>query len=232
MSTEPSPGPNAGPSRASGTGSSSDPGTAPTPRRTEFDPTALGDRETTLLVKSILIPRPIAWVGSLSADGIPNLAPHSFFTMASEQPPIVLFSSTTRKDSLNNVEATGEFTISLVSRAQFEQANQSSAPYDPEVNEFEAAGIGMEDSVVVHPPRVAGSPAVMECTLDRVVPVGGNFLVLGNVVHVSVDTDTLSTDSRGRSLPLARKLDPLTRLGRNEWGTLGEVLAIDRPRTG
>ncbi len=211
---------------------SSEPSTEPTPRRTEFDPALLGDRETTLLVKSILIPRPIAWVGSLSADGIPNLAPHSFFTMASEQPPIVLFSSTTRKDSLNNVEATGQFTISLVSRAQFEQANQSSAPYGPDVSEFEAAGIGMEESVVVAPPRVAGSPAVMECTLERVTPVGGNFLVLGNVVHVSVDTDTLSTDPRGRTLPLAKKLDPLTRLGRNEWGTLGEVLAIERPTTG
>jgi flavin reductase (DIM6/NTAB) family NADH-FMN oxidoreductase RutF len=200
------------------------------PQRTEFDPAALGDRETTLLVKSILIPRPIAWVGTVAADGTANLAPHSFFTMVSEEPPIVMFSSTTRKDSLNNAEATGEFTVSLVSRAQFEAANQTSARYGPEVSEFEAAGIGAEPSVVVAPPRVAGSPAVMECTLERVIPVGGNFMVLGRVVHVAVDTDTLRTDSRGRSLPEAQKLDPLTRLGRNEWGTLGEVLAIDRPR--
>lgn len=211
---------------------STEPSTEPVPRRTEFDPAALGDRETTLLVKSILIPRPIAWVGSLAADGTANLAPHSFFTMASEQPPIVLFSSTTRKDTLANVEATGQFTISLVSRAQFEQANQSSAPYGPEVSEFAAAGVTAEDSVVVSPPRVAGSPAVMECELERVLPVGGNFLVMGTVVHVSVDTDTLSTDARGRTLPVARKLDPLARLGRNEWGTLGEVLSIDRPSTG
>lgn len=201
-------------------------------RRTEFDPGALGDRETTLLVKSILIPRPIAWVGSLAADGTPNLAPHSFFTMASEQPPIVLFSSVTRKDTLENVEATGQFTISLVSRAQFEQANQTSAPYGPEVSEFEAAGVAMEDSVAVSAPRVAGSPAVLECTLERVLAVGGSFLVFGTVVHVSVDSDTLSTDARGRTLPRAEKLDPLSRLGRNEWGTLGEVLSIERPRTG
>jgi flavin reductase (DIM6/NTAB) family NADH-FMN oxidoreductase RutF len=228
MSSEP----NTEPSTELDTGPGTEPATEPTARRTEFDPAALGDRETTLLVKSILIPRPIAWVGSVSADGTPNLAPHSFFTMASEQPPIVLFSSTLRKDTLDNVEATGQFTISLVSRSQFEQANQSSAPYGPEVSEFEAAGIGVEDSVVVAPPRVAGSPAVMECTLERVIPVGGNFLVLGHVVHISVDTDTLSTDARGRTLPVAQKLDPLTRLGRNEWGTLGEVLAIDRPRAG
>jgi flavin reductase (DIM6/NTAB) family NADH-FMN oxidoreductase RutF len=200
------------------------------PQRTEFDPATLGDRETTLLVKSILIPRPIAWVGTVDAGGTANLAPHSFFTMVSEEPPIVMFSSTTRKDSLNNAEATGEFTVSLVSRPQFEEANQTSARYAPGVNEFEEAGIASEPSVAVAPPRVAGSPAVMECTLDRVIPVGGNFMVLGRVVHVSVNTDTLRTDSRGRSLPEAKKLDPLTRLGRNEWGTLGEVLAIDRPR--
>ncbi|MGW9552211.1 flavin reductase family protein [Citricoccus zhacaiensis] len=199
-------------------------------QRTEFDPATLGDRETTLLVKSILIPRPIAWVGTVDARGIANLAPHSFFTMVSEEPPIVMFSSTSRKDSLNNAEATGEFTVSLVARRQFEAANQTSARYAPEVSEFEAAGIEAEPSAAVVPPRVAGSPAVMECVLESILPVGGNYMVLGRVVHVAVDTDTLATDARGRTLPLAQRLDPLTRLGRNEWGTLGEVLAIDRPQ--
>ncbi|REE04851.1 flavin reductase family protein [Citricoccus nitrophenolicus] len=199
-------------------------------QRTEFDPATLGDRETTLLVKSILIPRPIAWVGTVDAHGTANLAPHSFFTMVSEEPPIVMFSSTSRKDTLTNVESTGEFTISLVSRPQFEVANQTSARYAPEVSEFEAAGIEAEPSAVVVPPRVAGSPAVMECTVERIIEVGGNHMVLGRVVQVAVDTDTLHTDARGRTLPLANRLDPLTRLGRNEWGTLGEVLAIDRPQ--
>ncbi|MFC0248246.1 flavin reductase family protein [Citricoccus parietis] len=201
-------------------------------QRTEFDPAHLGNRETALLVKSILIPRPIAWVGTVDVHGTANLAPHSFFTMVSEEPPIVMFSSTSRKDTLTNVEATGEFTVSLVSRPQFEAANQTSAPYAAEVSEFQAAGIEAEPSTAVVPPRVAGSPAVMECVLESILPVGGNFMVLGRVVHVAVDTDTLATDARGRTLPLAQKLDPLTRLGRNEWGTLGEVLAIDRPTAG
>lgn len=204
----------------------------PNPQRTEFDPIALGDREATLLVKSILIPRPIAWVGTVDDGGTANLAPHSFFTMVSEAPPIVMFSSTTRKDTLTNVEATGQFTVSLVSRPQFEAANQTSAPYASGVSEFEAAGIAPEPSAAVVPPLVADSPAVLECVLESIIPVGGNFMVLGRVVHVAVDTDTLSTDARGRALPLADRLDPLTRLGRNEWGTLGEVLAIDRPTVG
>ncbi len=201
-------------------------------QRTDFAPTDLGDRETTLLVKSLLIPRPIAWVGTCSADGVANLAPHSFFTMVSEHPPIVMFSSTGRKDTLTNAEATGEFTVSLVSRPQFEEANQTSAGYAPGVSEFEAAAVAEEPSAVVVPPRVASSPAVMECTVERIIPAGDGYMVLGRVVHVAVDTHTLSTDSRGRTLPLARELDPLSRLGRNEWGTLGGVLSAPRPHGG
>lgn len=116
-------------------------------QRTDFVPTELGDRETTLLVKSLLIPRPIAWVGTVDAHGVANLAPHSFFTMVSETPPIIMFSSTGRKDTLNNAEATGEFTVSLVSRPQFEEANQTSAGYAPEVSEFEAAAVDRKSVV-------------------------------------------------------------------------------------
>lgn len=209
----------------------SEPSTEPsTSRRTEFDPALLGDAETTLLVKSILIPRPIAWVGSISADGTPNLAPHSFFTVASGQPPIVLFGSTGRKDSLRNIEATGEFSISLVPQRLTEQANQTSAPYPGEVDEFSEAAVGKEPSVTIRPPRVAQSPAVLECRLHQVIPAGDSFLVLGQVTHVSVDTDVLTTDARGRTLPDARLLDPMARLGRNEWSTLGEVLSVQRPQ--
>ena len=197
--------------------------------RTEFDPAALGDRETTLLVKSLLIPRPIAWVGTLSADGVPNLAPHSFFTVASSEPPIVLIGSTGRKDTLRNAEATGEFTVSLVTRALAEAANRTSAPFAPEVDEFAAASLTPEPSVVVAPPRVAASPAALECRLHEVHPVGDSFLLMGRVVHVSVDTDVLTTDARGRTLPDPAALGSVARLGRMEWGGLGEVFELERP---
>ena len=72
----------------------------------------------------------------------------------------------------------------------------------------------------------------MECTVERIIPVGDSFMVLGRVVHVAVDTRTLSTDARGRTLPLAQDLDPLARLGRNEWGSLGDVLSAPRPHGG
>lgn len=201
-----------------------------TAQHRSFDPDELGARETALLVKSLLIPRPIAWVGTRDADGTDNLAPHSFFTMASEDPPIVLFTSSGRKDTLRAIEQTGEFTISIISAAQREAANQTSAPYAPEISEFDAAGIPTLASRLIAAPAVAGSPAVMECRREQIIPVGDSFLVLGRVLRVSVDASVLSTDERGRTLPDARLLDPMSRLGRNEWAQLGTIHAMDRPQ--
>lgn len=200
--------------------------------RREFDPRELGARETTLLLKSLLIPRPIAWVGSRAGDGTANLAPHSFVTMASEAPPIVLFTSIGRKDTLRCIEQTGEFTVSIVSSARTDAANLTSAPHPPETSEFEAVGIEPSDSVVVSAPGVAASPAVLECVREQILPVGDGFLVLGRVVHVSVDAEVLRTDDRGRTLPDARALDPMSRLGRSEWAELGRIRAVARPQRG
>lgn len=201
-------------------------------QRRSFDPQVLGARETTLLVKSMLIPRPIAWVGTRDLDGIDNLAPHSFFTMASEDPPVVLFTSVGRKDTVRAVEQTGEFTISIVSAAQREAANRTSAPYAAEISEFDAAQVKSLPSAVVAAPAVADSPAVMECRCEQVIPVGDSFLVLGRVVHLSAAASVLSTDSRGRTLPDARLLDPMSRLGRSEWAQLGTIHAMERPQQG
>lgn len=201
-----------------------------TAERRSFDPAELGDRETALLVKSLLIPRPIAWVGARAADGTENLAPHSFFTMASQSPPIVLFTSTGRKDTVRAVEETGEFTISVVPSALREAANQTSAAYAPEVSEFEAVGIQPLPSVLVDAPAAAGSPAVMECRREQILEVGDSFLVLGRVLRVSIEESVLSTDARGRTLPDARLLDPMSRLGRDEWARLGPILAMERPQ--
>ncbi len=196
--------------------------------RTEFAVDELGP-DAALLLKTVLIPRPIAWVGTLSTDGTANLAPHSFFTMVSNAPPVVMFSSSGRKDTLRNVEATGQFTVSLVDRALAEACNTTSAPVGPEVDEFALAGLEKEASAAVAPPRVAASPAVLECELDRVAEVGDGFCVFGRVVHVAAATDTLVADARGRTLPDPARLDPVTRLGRDQWGGLGEVFSQGRP---
>ena len=193
--------------------------------RTDFDPADLEARTFYQLLNSVVVPRPIAWVATTSAEGVDNLAPHSFFTVACVDPPIVQFTSVGRKDSLVNVEATGEFTVSLTPEPMFEQVNATGTDFPHGTSEFDAAGIEREPSLRVAPPRVAASPAVLECRLERTLPLGDSTVVLGRVVHAAVDTDAL-VDGH----PDIRRLAPLARLGVDEWSTIGEVLEISRIR--
>lgn len=203
------------------------------PVHRDHDPAEIDPREVGLLLKSVVIPRPIAWVGSVSTTGITNLAPHSYFTMVSADPPIVLFAATRLagqlKDTAANVLATGEFTVSLVSWPLRAQANRSSARLDPEVSEFDDAHLTPLASRRIGAPGVAESPVVLECRLHRADDVGDATVLYGEVVHVRVAEHTLRADDRGRQLPDAAALDPVTRLGRNEWARLGEVFPQERP---
>lgn len=195
----------------------------PAPRRT-FRPGQEGVNAYGLLT-SIVLPRPIAWVTSVSADGVGNLAPHSFFSVASAAPPVVMFTSVGRKDTLANVLATEEFVVNVVSTPQLEQCNGTSAEVGASVDEAELLGIELEPSEVVAPPRVAGSPASIECTLHSTVEVGDSVVVLGLVQAITVADRVFS----GRHVD-AQLLDPLSRLGGHQWGTLGEIHAIRRPK--
>src|SRR4051794_17271537 len=191
--------------------------------RADFSPKEMSSLDFYKLLTSVIIPRPIAWVSSTSADGTDNLAPHSFFTVASTKPPIVQFTPTACKDTLNNVEATGEFVVNFAGEELFAKINATGTNFPPEVSEFDAVGLTREPSLTVRPPRVAESPVALECRLHEVIPVGNSFLVLGQVVHAAVRTDVLSG-----SHPDSKLLKPLARLGRNEWSTLGEILEIAR----
>lgn len=174
---------------------------------------------------SVVVPRPIAWVSSRSADGVDNLAPHSFFTVSCVQPPILQFTSVGRKDSLRNAEATGEFVINFAPEPLFEQINATGTDFPPEISEFEAVGLTPEPSAKVAPPRVAESPVALECRLHSTVELGDSTVVFGLVVHASVDESVL-IDGR----PAMELLRPLSRLGRNEWGGTPPVRTIDRIR--
>lgn len=196
---------------------------APVSVRTVFDPADVGVNAYHLLT-ALVVPRPIAWVTSLSADGVVNLAPHSFFTVASARPPIVQFTSVGRKDTLRNVTATGEFVVNLATEALTEQINASSAPYPSEVGEADVLGIATEPSERVAAPRVAESPASIECRLHSTVPVGESTLVLGDVVTITVDRDVLDGDH-----PRFDLLRPMSRLGRDEWGLPPATIRLTRP---
>jgi len=192
--------------------------------RVDHSPDSLGPAAFYRLLTSVVVPRPIAWVSTLTADGTTaNLAPHSFFTVASTDPPVVQFTSVGRKDTLRNIEATREFVVNLAPEPLFRQINETATDFPAGQSEFDAVGVEQEPSLKVGPPRVAASPVALECRLHTTLGVGNSTLVLGEVVHAVVD-DSVLVDGH----PDIHRLRPLARLGRDEWGLLGEIRDLPR----
>jgi flavin reductase (DIM6/NTAB) family NADH-FMN oxidoreductase RutF len=142
---------------------------------------------------ALVAPRPIGWISSRDSDGNLNLAPYSFFNAFNYRPPIVGFSSVGYKDSVRNIEATGEFGWNLVTRPLAEAMNVSCAAVGPDVDEFELAGVTPIASRLVSVPRVAESPVSFECRLSQLLQLQGadgqkvdSWLVLGEVVGVYI----------------------------------------------
>jgi flavin reductase (DIM6/NTAB) family NADH-FMN oxidoreductase RutF len=190
----------------------------------EIDPAELKGREGYFLLTGLVVPRPIAWVSSLAADGTRNLAPHSYFNVCSSDPPIVHFTSTGVKDTLRNVRATGEFVVNMVSMSQLEQMNLTAANFPPDQDEFAWAGLETTRSAVVAPPRVAGAPAALECRVREIKAIGNGNMVFGDVVHIYV-AERVWRD--GRVDPAA--LQPVGRLAGSAYLSPGEVIKIPRP---
>ena len=185
--------------------------------RLDLDPAELGVGIYPWLT-SVVVPRPIAWVSSRSAAGVDNLAPHSFFTVAGIDPPVVCFTSVGEKDSVRNIRATGEFVVSMCTEQLIEQVNLTGTDYPPDLSEFDAAGVTREPSLKVSPPRVAESPVALECRLADTKQFGICTMVFGTVVHVAVSTHVVQG---GR--PVIDLLKPVARLGSNEWCDIGRV---------
>ena len=198
--------------------------TSPDPRpRVQFDPADMERSAFYRVLNSVVVPRPIAWVCSRSAEGVLNLAPHSFYTVSCVDPPVVQFTSVGRKDSLRNVEATGEFTVSLTPESMFEQINATGTEFPAHESEPEHTGVRMEPSDRVGVPRVAESPVALECALHSTLRLGDSTVVFGRVLQISA-WESAVRDGR----PRIEELRPLARLGGNEWTTLGKVLEISR----
>ena len=170
--------------------------------------------------KSCVVPRPIGWISTLGADGVANLAPFSQFQNITYDPPIVMFSANQRttgqrKDTVVNVEVTGEFVWNMATYALREAVNLSSREFPPDVDEFEAAGLEKLPSLVVAPSRVAASPVQFECRHLQTVRIPGNGdmgsadIVLGRVVRIHIRDDALTPDGRLD----VEKIKPLARLG-------------------
>jgi flavin reductase (DIM6/NTAB) family NADH-FMN oxidoreductase RutF len=199
------------------------------------DPAAADPRNVYQLMIGAIVPRPIAFVSSLSADGIPNLAPFSFFTAISANPPVICFSPMRRgsegvkKDTLNNIEATREFVVNIVSEEFAQQMNLCSGEYPPEVDEFKISGLTPIASDLVKPARVAESHIHMECRLVQVVhvspkPLGGS-IVLGEVLRFHVD------DAFIREFAIdPDKLRPIGRMGGSTYTRTTDRFEMRRPK--
>jgi len=148
---------------------------------------------------AIVGPRPIGWIASLSAAGVRNLAPYSFFNAFNYRPPIIGFASIGRKDSLDNIEATREFVWNLATRPLARQMNATSASVAAQVDEFTLGGLTPAPSRLVLPPRVLESPVNFECKLSQIIQLQSaagdkvqSWLILGEVVAVHIDRHLLS----------------------------------------
>lgn len=147
---------------------------------------------------AIIGPRPIGWMGTLSKDGIANLSPYSFFNALNHEPALLGFASIGYKDTIKNIEKTGEFTWNLVTRPLAARMNQTSVSVPSDVDEFELAGLRKAESRIVRAPRVAESPVSLECRLSEIIQLkganGGNvdtWFVYGEVVYAHIRKDML-----------------------------------------
>lgn len=189
------------------------------------------------LLNALVLPRPIGWISTLDGEGRPNLAPYSFFNAVAYRPPQVMFAATGGhdhgglKDSLANIEATGEFVVNFATWALRAAVNASSIGAPHGFDEFAHAGLTKAPALTVRPFRVAESPVHLECVLSQLValespdPDQPNRMVIGRVTGVHV-ADELFVD--GKVDP--HRLDAIARLGYDQYARVTEVFAMTRPR--
>lgn len=182
--------------------------------------------------KALVGPRPIGWISTLSKEGVANLAPYSFFNAVSDNPPMVMFSSNSRKDTIENIEARGEFVCNLASHSLRDAMNVSSASVAPDVDEFDLAGLAKTPGNLVGVPRVGEAPASLECKYLKTVQLTdldghrtGYEIVIGQVVGVHI-RDEFIRDGR----VVSAKMELVARHGYMDYSTVYETFRIERPQ--
>lgn len=189
-----------------------------------FDPAAASDRETYFQLTSMVIPRPIAWISTMAPDGTMNLAPFSFTTVLSSDPPIVCFISSGVKHSLENARETGDFVYNIGDLPLLKELNQTAADLYRDESEFDWVQLTAIPSEVVKSPRLGEAPISMECRFLDTISFGEGTLVAGEVVRIHVAERVFTKD---RIDP--EKLNPICRLSGSNYATLGEIITIKRP---
>ncbi len=198
----------------------------PAAPRTGLNPATEPGQQIYNLINSIVAPRPIAWVSTLSESGIANVAPHSYCMIVSSHPPIIAFSSSGTKDTLRNVRHTREFVFNHVPESLMQQMNLTSADFPPNESEFAWAGLTPVPGEMVRTPRVGESPAALECRLLDIQEWGDgpSHLIIGEVVHIAVDPAFMANGL----LDLTRTR-PVGRLARIGYSRTAEFYDVPRP---
>lgn len=180
--------------------------------------------------KAIVAPRPIGWVSTVSAEGQVNLAPFSYFNAVAQAPHYVVLGIGAGKDSLRNIEATGEFAVNMATWDLREQMNATSAHVPHDVDEFDIAKLTRVPCRMIRPPRVGESPACLECRLHQLIPLpdddgkAEDCMVLGRVIGIHID-DRFIRDGRVDTAAM----QPIARLGYSEYATVSEAWRMRRP---
>lgn len=200
----------------------------------EINPQETSQKNIYKILTGAVIPRPIGWISSMSEDGVPNLAPFSFFNAVGEDPPHVMFSTVRtgdkNKDTLNNVLATKQFVVNMATEELVEAMNATSIELPPDGNEFEYAGLTPIPSVKVKPFRVKESPITFECELVHHYSLedhknGGATIMVGRIVMFHVDESVLLDDYKINM----ETYRPVARLAGSNYAKLGEIFSIKRP---
>jgi flavin reductase (DIM6/NTAB) family NADH-FMN oxidoreductase RutF len=199
----------------------------------QFDPRELEQTAIYKLLTGIVIPRPIGWISTISEDGINNLAPFSYFNAVGDDPPHVMFSTVhsnnSNKDTLNNVLATKQFVVNMVTEDLVEQMNLTSQPIAANESEFELAGLTPIASSLVKPPRVKECKITMECEMVHHYKLensktGGATIVIGKIVLFHIDESVLLENYKIN----IETYKPVARLAGSNYSKLGEIFSIKR----
>jgi len=194
-------------------------------RPLEVAPGDWKQRDFYFLMTALVVPRPIGWMSTVSAAGVRNLAPYSYFNLMGSDPFWCCFGSSGVKDSLSNLREVPQFVANIVTMHLLEKMNFTSGDFPREEDEFGWAGLTPAPSAKVRPPRVAEARAHLECEVVQVVSEGNTNVVIGRIVHAHVDP---SAWNNGRVDP--KLLDPVCRLSGNLYGSLGDIFSVPRPQ--
>lgn len=202
----------------------------------QLNPDELHQKEVYKLLTGLIIPRPIAWVSTINEEGIPNLAPFSYFNAVGDDPPHVMFSisrtGNVNKDTLNNILQNKEFVVNMVTEDLAEKMNSTAHPLKPHESEFDFANVLKGISVNVKPPLVAESPVSMECVLVHHYNLenhknGGSTIIIGRIIHFHIN-DEILLDNFYIDL---EKYQPISRLSGSNYAKLGDIFTIKRPQS-